>query len=85
MNPNASTPQCEPKPALDHQAIAQLAWQIWLTEGRQSGRDREYWFRAEQQLLAASRPPKEPANHAGVKRKTRPVTAKNSARRPAAV
>jgi DUF2934 family protein len=31
--------------------IAHLARQIWEWEGRQSGRDMEYWLRAERQLL----------------------------------
>ena len=43
----------EQKPVLSHDEIANLAWQIWESEGSQHGRDQEYWFRAEQQLLAA--------------------------------
>ncbi len=35
-------------------AIAKVAWQIWEKEGRQPGRDLDYWLRAEQQVLAAS-------------------------------
>ena len=42
----------EPKTA-NRDEIANLARQIWEREGCQQGRDQEYWFRAEQQLLAA--------------------------------
>ncbi len=32
-----------------------MAAHLWEEEGRLAGRDLEYWLRAEQQLLAASR------------------------------
>ena len=31
--------------------IARLAQQIWEREGRQAGRDQEYWLQAERELL----------------------------------
>lgn len=34
-------------PVSRHGEIAMLAVQLWLAEGRQSGRDLEYWLRAE--------------------------------------
>jgi hypothetical protein len=40
----------------NHEEIARLASDLWQTEGRQSGRDLEYWLRAEQQLAAKSKP-----------------------------
>ena len=39
---------------IGHEAIAQLAKQIWEQEGRQTGRDLDYWLRAEQELRASS-------------------------------
>jgi hypothetical protein len=33
-----------------HDEIAQRAREIWEREGRQSGRDLEYWLRAEREL-----------------------------------
>jgi hypothetical protein len=38
----------------NHDDIARLAQQIWEREGRQSGRDLEYWLRAECQMLSNS-------------------------------
>lgn len=35
---------------VQHEDIAELAKQIWEREGRQAGRDLEYWLRAERQL-----------------------------------
>lgn len=32
--------------------IAELAKQIWENDGRQAGRDLEYWLRAERELRA---------------------------------
>jgi hypothetical protein len=34
----------------DEDAIRRLAYEIWEREGRQSGRDEEYWQRARDQL-----------------------------------
>ena len=39
-----------------HEDIAQLAKQLWEREGRQAGRDLEYWLRAERQLLSDRKP-----------------------------
>jgi hypothetical protein len=33
-----------------HDEIARAAYALWLAEGRPHGRDREHWFRAEEQL-----------------------------------
>lgn len=38
---------------LQREDIATLARELWQQEGSQSGRDWEYWLRAEQQILAA--------------------------------
>jgi len=35
-----------------HDEIARVAKLIWEREGRESGRDLEYWLRAERELLA---------------------------------
>jgi hypothetical protein len=35
-----------------HEDIAELAKQIWESEGRKAGRDVEHWLRAEQQLIS---------------------------------
>lgn len=35
----------------DEDSIRRLAYEIWEREGRQSGRDEEYWRRARDQLL----------------------------------
>jgi hypothetical protein len=37
---------------LQHAKIAELARRIWEDEGRQAGRDMEYWLRAERQLVS---------------------------------
>jgi hypothetical protein len=31
-------------------AIAEKAYEIWLSQGQQAGRDQEHWFEAERQL-----------------------------------
>ncbi|MDD5140628.1 MAG: DUF2934 domain-containing protein [Verrucomicrobiales bacterium] len=77
---NATTQQ---NPAPNHDDIAKLACQIWQTEGSQSGRDQEYWLRAEQQLRAISQQENTQANIAPVKRKVSSATRKNSASQPA--
>ena len=41
-------------PQAGHEQIAQLAKEIWEREGRQSGRDLDYWLQAEHELLAGS-------------------------------
>jgi hypothetical protein len=35
----------------EEEAIRRLAYEIWEREGRQSGRDEEYWHRAREQIL----------------------------------
>jgi len=40
--------------AINYEAIARLAFINWKQEGRLTGRDREYWLRAEQKLRAIS-------------------------------
>ena len=48
-----------------HEDITELAKQIWEREGRQVGKDLEYWLRAERQLLSRSnRAGKMPPNQA---------------------
>ena len=41
---------------LNQQEIANLAKQIWEREGRQAGRDLDYWLRAERQVLLNRNP-----------------------------
>jgi Protein of unknown function (DUF2934) len=36
----------------DEESIRRLAYEIWEREGRQPGRDEEYWLRARKQLLS---------------------------------
>ncbi len=46
-----------------HEEIAQLAKQIWEREGRQGGKDVEYWLRAEHELFSGRhRTSRSPAN-----------------------
>lgn len=78
---NATTQQ---NPAPNHDDIARLACQIWQTEGSQSGRDQEYWLRAEQQLRAISQQGNTQANNAPVKRKDSSAAGKNAASQPTA-
>lgn len=47
MNPKSQTP-----PVVAHDEVARLARQIWESEGCQSGKDQEYWLKAEAQLRA---------------------------------
>ena len=39
---------------LSHDAIAERAYELFVEQGRQHGRDLEHWLMAEQQLLVAS-------------------------------
>lgn len=78
---NATTEQ---KPVLNQDNIANLARQIWQTEGCQPGRDEEYWLKAERQIMAASQLGKIQAINVGAKRKTSSANGKNSASSPAA-
>jgi hypothetical protein len=70
----------EQQPALSRDEIATLAWQLWEKEGSQHGRDQEYWFRAEQQLLAARQRETTPANVPAAARKAPPARTRNSFR-----
>lgn len=72
------------KPAFDHDEIARLACQLWQAEGGPSGRDEEYWLRAERQLRAACQPENNQPTNAPVKRKVSPANEKKSAGQPAA-
>jgi hypothetical protein len=40
-----------------HEEIARLSKEIWEREGRQTGRDVEYWLRAEGELRSAANRP----------------------------
>jgi hypothetical protein len=51
--------QMQHQAQVGHEAVAQRAKQIWEIEGRQAGRDLEYWLRAERELKA--RPQAAPA------------------------
>jgi hypothetical protein len=70
----------EQKSALSHDEIANLAWQLWEMEGSQHGRDQEYWFRAEQQLLAARQQEISRTHVPAAARKVPPARARNSLR-----
>jgi hypothetical protein len=72
--------QSEQKAALSHDEIANLAWQLWEQEGSQHGRDQEYWFRAEQQLLAARQQEIDRTTIPPAARKIPPARARNSFR-----
>jgi len=72
---NAATQQ---KSALNHEAIAELARQIWHSEGCQNGRDQEYWLRAEQLLRAGGQQEKSEQSEAPPRRKVASATGKNS-------
>lgn len=39
----------------EHEVIARRAKEIWEREGRQTGRDVEYWLRAERELLSGTK------------------------------
>jgi hypothetical protein len=70
----------EQKSALSRDEIANLAWQLWEKEGSQHGRDQEYWFRAEQQLLAARQQEISRTDVPAAARKTQSARARNSFR-----
>ena len=65
--------------AVERIVIDNLAWQIWEEEGRQMGRDQEYWFRAERQLLEVGRQESKRTNGANGHRKTSPARARQLA------
>jgi hypothetical protein len=68
------------KPALSRDEIAKLAWQLWEKDGCQHGRDQEYWFRAEQQLLAAKQPVSNRAPNPAVAQRNPPAKSRSSFR-----
>lgn len=53
------------QPRIEHETIAHLAQQIWEQDGRQSGRDLDYWLKAEQELRASSAAPASATNGGG--------------------
>jgi len=55
--------------ATNHDEIARLACQLWQKEGCQSGRDNEYWLRAERHLRAVSQHENAPSVSASKTRK----------------
>jgi hypothetical protein len=64
-----------------HNDVANLARQIWQSEGGQQGRDQEYWLKAERQILAARQQKSRPAsqvNEAGAQRNTPAASRKKS-------
>lgn len=70
-------------PTVDQDKIARLAWQLWQSEGGESGRDEEYWLRAERQLRAISQPENNQPIDAAMKRKIAPANEKKAAIHPA--
>ncbi len=42
----------DPAPSFTHDVIAQRAYELFMQDGAQSGRDIEHWLRAEQELRA---------------------------------
>jgi hypothetical protein len=68
----------EQKPALNHDDIANLARQIWQSEGGQEGRDLEYWLKAERQILAAKQQTSRQMNDAVAKRNASSATGKKT-------
>jgi hypothetical protein len=53
--PQVTKPQVtKPTAKIDAQAIALRAYYLWEQEGHQHGRDREYWWRAEELLKKES-------------------------------
>jgi len=42
---------------MNRNETAQLAYQLWEQEGKPSGRDVEFWLKAEAQLRTAPQPP----------------------------
>jgi hypothetical protein len=51
----------------DHDKIRQRAYEIWDREGRQEGRDEDYWLKAERELgVSQANAPAGLKNEAGV-------------------
>jgi len=74
----------EQKVVLNHDDIANLARQIWQSEGSQPGRDLEYWLQAERQILTVRRLGKKQPKTAGAKRPAASASRKKSVSQPAA-
>lgn len=70
------------KTTVDHDEIARLAWQLWQVDGGQSGRDEEYWLRAEQQLWGVSQLGNSQPMNAPMKRKISTANERKSASHP---
>jgi len=68
----------EQRPLLNHDAIANLASRIWEQNGRQAGRDQEYWLQAEWQLRGVSQREIGEANQAAPKRKGATATGRKA-------
>jgi Protein of unknown function (DUF2934) len=51
LSSKSSGDEAEP----DDEAIRRLAYEIWESEGRQTGRDEEYWHRARAKLRSGTR------------------------------
>ena len=49
---NPAEPQTQ-RPAPSQAIIAQLAYEIWVSEGQEPGSDQKHWFEAEKQLQLA--------------------------------
>ena len=54
------------KSALNEQQVRQIAYTLWLNEGRPEGSAEIHWFRAVE--LASAKPVKAPAKKAAVKK-----------------
>lgn len=68
-------------PTPSHEKVADLARQLWEQDGRQTGRDLEYWVKAEQQLASANAPGNPAKSNPGVRSGVVPSRARLSARR----
>jgi hypothetical protein len=51
------------RPQIEHSQIAHRAKEIWEREGRQAGRDLEYWLRAERELDSGKNGASEPQSN----------------------
>jgi Protein of unknown function (DUF2934) len=55
MEENSMIARTRTEEVLTHEEIARRAYLIWEEEGRPSGRDKEHWRLAEQELMALRR------------------------------
>jgi hypothetical protein len=74
----------EQRTTLGHAEIAVVANDLWKKEGCQSGRDIDYWLRAEQQLLALNHKGQAQPGEAAARGKVSAATGRASAIQPAA-